>query len=125
MQNEGKARTNNIIKNVKWTFIFKIWISVVTFLQVPIIIDCIGTYQNGVWLTISSLILWIDIMDIGLGNGLRNKLSEAIAEGNRIKSRQIVSSAFVFLCLIVFPLFVTLEIFVANFIDKFPIMEYN
>lgn len=115
MQNEGKARTNNIIKNVKWTFIFKIWISVVTFLQVPIIIDCIGTYQNGVWLTISSLILWIDIMDIGLGNGLRNKLSEAIAEGNRIKSRQIVSSAFVFLCLIVFPLFVTLEIFVANF----------
>lgn len=114
MQNEGKVRTNNIIKNVKLTFLFKIWISIVTFLQVPIIIDCLGTYQNGVWLTISSLILWIDIMDIGLGNGLRNKLSEAIAEGNRRKARQIVSSAFVFLCLIVLPIFIALEITVAS-----------
>ena len=63
MQNEGKARTNNIIKNVKWTFIFKIWISVVTFLQVPIIIDCIGTYQNGVWLTKSVPVKYLERID--------------------------------------------------------------
>lgn len=51
----------------------------------------------GVWLTIISMLNWVVTFDLGIGNGLRNKLASAIAEGNKEKQRQLVSSAFILL----------------------------
>lgn len=44
--------------------------------------------------------MWIDNMDIGLANGLRNKLAEAKACGNDALAKSYVSTTFVMLCVI-------------------------
>lgn len=96
-------RTILLKRNIIASFVIKGWGALVIFLLVPITLKCLGEYKNGVWLTISSLLLWIDQLDIGLGNGLRNKLAILMAENNYEKAREAVSSAFAMLSLIVFP----------------------
>jgi O-antigen/teichoic acid export membrane protein len=72
--------------------------------MVPITLSCLGEYKNGVWLTISSILLWIDNMDIGLGNGMRNKLAAYLAHDEKLKARILVSSSFAMLTFIVIPI---------------------
>ena len=83
-------------------------------MMVPITLSCLGEYQNGVWLTISCILVWIDQMDIGLGNGLRNRLTIHIAHGNTKEARQIVSSTIAMLICIIFPIMILSILFIWN-----------
>ena len=78
MSNEKSVsnhRSSLLQKNILASFLIKGWSAVIVLLLVPATLHCLGEYNNGIWLTISSLLLWIDNMDIGLGNGLRNKIA--------------------------------------------------
>ena len=99
------TRTSLLIKNVVVSFFIKGWSAIVVLLMVPLTLDCLGAYQNGVWLTISSLLVWIDQMDIGLGNGLRNRLAMFQARGESDEAQKIVSSTMAMLVCIIIPLF--------------------
>lgn len=92
-----------IHKNIIMSFFVKGWSVTVQLLLVPLTLACLGVYENGVWLTISSVLLWIDNLDVGLGNGLRNKLATYIAEGNILKAREMVSSTLAMLIIIIIP----------------------
>lgn len=96
-------RSSLIWKNVMASLAIKGWSVLVQLMLVPTTLACLGVYENGVWLTISSVLLWIDNLDIGLGNGLRNKLAEAIAHNDYERGRQLVSSTFAMLILIMVP----------------------
>ena len=91
-QDTSQKRSSLLRKNIITSFLIKGWSAIVVFLMVPVTLHCLGDYKNGVWLTISSLLLWIDNMDIGLGNGLRNKLAAHIAHGETTRARSLVSS---------------------------------
>ncbi len=65
-----------------------------SFLIVPLALSYIDKSEYGVWLTLTSIISWISYMDVGLGNGLRNKLAEAMASGNKGLARQYVSTTY-------------------------------
>lgn len=99
-----KKRSRLIVKNVIASFLVKGWTAVVILLMVPLSLKCLGVYQNGVWLTISSLLVWIDQMDIGLGNGLRNRLTSHVAHGEVAEARMVVSSTVAMLACIVTPI---------------------
>lgn len=49
----------------------------------------------GIWFTIISILNWIINFDMGIGNGLRNNLVEAIAEKDNTKTRIYISSAYI------------------------------
>lgn len=51
----------------------------------------------GVWFTILSVLAWILNCDMGIGNGLRNKLVGALQSKNEGEGRKYVSSAYMFL----------------------------
>lgn len=51
----------------------------------------------GVWFTILSVLAWILNCDMGIGNGLRNKLVGALLSKNKDEARRYVSSAYMFL----------------------------
>ena len=100
----SKDRSSLLKKNIATSLFIKAWSAVIVFLMVPITLSCLGEYKNGVWLTISSMLLWIDNMDIGLGNGMRNKLSAYLAHEEKQKARILVSSSFAMLTFIVIPI---------------------
>lgn len=68
----------------------------------------------GVWATLSSVLSWFYIFDIGIGNGLRNKYTELKATNDHIKIRYYVSTAY-----FIFTLFVIILIPIFLFVDNF------
>ncbi len=97
------VRTSLINKNIFFSFLIKGWSGLVQLLIVPVTIFCLGNYENGIWMTISSILLWIDSLDIGLGNGLRNTLASQLANGDIKRARESVSSTFFMLIFIITP----------------------
>ena len=105
-------RSSLLQKNILASFLIKGWSAVIVLLLVPVTLHCLGDYKNGIWLTISSLLLWIDNMDIGLGNGLRNKIAEYMAHNEVQRARQLVSSTFALLSCIIIPVILVLVVLI-------------
>lgn len=74
----GHSRTIQVKKQIIYSFFIKGISICVTLGMVPLLIDMLDEERYGVWLTLSTIFLWFSNFDIGLGNGLRNKLAEAI-----------------------------------------------
>jgi len=75
-------------------------------LLVPMTINYINPIQYGIWLTISSIVSWMSFFDIGLGNGLRNKLTSSLALNNYEDSQVYVSTTYAVLAIISTILFI-------------------
>lgn len=67
---------------------------------VPITIDYLNPENYGVWMAITSILYWIAFCDIGLGNGMRNYMAEAISKEDWNAARSYFSTAVFFLSLI-------------------------
>ena len=102
-ENVSSQRSSILRKNIIASFLVKGWSALVVLLMVPVTLHCLGEYTNGVWLTVSSLLIWIDNMDIGLGNGLRNKLAIHLAHDDTQGAKQLISSTFAMLTCIMIP----------------------
>lgn len=109
MQNRSRYLYVNIVAS----FLIKGWSALIVLLMVPATLHCLGEYKNGIWLTISSLLLWIDNMDIGLGNGLRNKIAEYMAHDEKERTRSLISSTFAMLTCIIIPVLLILLLLIA------------
>lgn len=94
--------TKNVKKNMILGAGFKGLSMLISYMYVPIILTCLGEVKYGIWTTILNVLSWINYFDIGIGNGLRNKLAEALAgEKKSEQIRQYVSSAYLLLGIIV------------------------
>lgn len=72
----------------------------VSFLYVPLLLHALDKVEYGIWLTLTSIVAWINMFDIGLGNGLRNRLSSALAQDNVTLGQELVSTAYVAICIL-------------------------
>lgn len=69
----------------------------VTFLSVPLTINYLGPERYGAWVTLGSLLAWVQMVDLGLGNGLTNAISTALGQDKPELVRVHISNAmFVF-----------------------------
>lgn len=73
---------------------------IASLLLIPITINYIDSELYGIWLTLSSIIQWIGFFDIGFGNGLRNRLGEAIAHQDYKRGKCYVSTTYAILVII-------------------------
>jgi O-antigen/teichoic acid export membrane protein len=88
-------RSNNIKKNIFWIFGLKIISIALTYIVIPVTYKFLSIELYGIWITIFSIMSWINYFDIGIGNGLRNKLAVCLANGDRIGAKSYISSAYI------------------------------
>lgn len=89
---------------------------ILTLISAPIMLHHVDRADYGVLLTLTSIVGWVGYMDVGLGNGLRNKLPEFLAKGDFHSAKKIVSSCYVTLAIYVALIIVTFLI-VSPFVD--------
>lgn len=121
---KGNNRTIKARKNIALSIFIKGFDSAIYLLLVPITLGYLNQYEYGIWLTLNSILTWINSFDIGLGNGLRNKLAEAIALNNKPLARIYVSTTFSMLLLLIGLLILLGSIFYP-FIDWYNILSTN
>ncbi|NUM79540.1 hypothetical protein HUU42_01940, partial [bacterium] len=61
---------------------------------VPLTLRTVTNTEYGIWLTVASFLSWFSFFDIGLGNGLRNKLAEALAGNDQQRAREYISTTY-------------------------------
>ena len=97
---EGNERSLKAKKNIVASLALQGISIAIGLVYVPLLIDYLGTEEYGVWLTISSVLGWFAFFDIGLGNGLRNKLTEAIAKKDMLLAKEYVSTTYAIITLV-------------------------
>ena len=93
-------------------------------LLVPMTINYVDSENYGIWLTLSSMVAWMSFFNIGLNNGLKNKLGEALAKGDMKMGRKYVSTTYAMLCFIFIPLMLIL-LFVAPFVNWYSVLNVS
>ncbi len=92
---------NKILKtNILISAILKIIGLGTSLLIVPVTIKYLDSEVYGIWMTMTSVLFWIGGFDIGLGNGMRNYLTEAISKQNYALGRKYISTTFLLLSII-------------------------
>ncbi len=65
-----------------------------TLVTVPMTMSYLGAERYGAWMTIVSLLGWLSIADLGVGNHLTNALSSALGRGDAATARSAISTGF-------------------------------
>ena len=97
----GDTRDKNFSTQVYLSLVLKGTSVGLNLLLVPLYINFLGQESYGVWVTLISVAGWIAFMNIGIGNGMRNKISEALSLGNFKAAQAYVSTAYISLGMIV------------------------
>lgn len=88
----------NIVVNVLSAFIVKGAGLIVNLIALPLYISYFNDNAVlGVWFTVLSVLNWILSFDVGIGNGLRNHLTIALANKDYEEGKRLISSSYVVL----------------------------
>ena len=117
-------RSQLLKKNILFSFVIKGWAGIVQILLVPITIHCLGNYINGMCMFIFIVIIWMVSLVFGLGNGLRNKLSERIALRDSRGAKEYVSTTFFTLIGIIIPAIILILLACTN-IDLYKLLNVD
>ncbi|KAA0548460.1 oligosaccharide flippase family protein [Bacillus sp. BGMRC 2118] len=93
---KNKLLRSSFGKNVIGMGIFRVLGIITNFLLVGLIYRYFSNDAiNGIWLTIFSILTWMTFFDFGMGNSLRNKLTESIARNNISLSNAYISTTYI------------------------------
>jgi O-antigen/teichoic acid export membrane protein len=107
---KGHERTLLAKKNIIISLVLKGVSIAISLIQIPLTISYINPAEYGIWLTLSSVVGLFNFFDIGLSNGLKNKLAEANANGLKKLSNIYISTTYAIIGLISVTLFVLFSI---------------
>lgn len=102
----SKERTKNYLRQVQGSVLYKAGAVIASFIAIPIMIDYLGVEQFGVWSTILTVMAWIVFFDLGIGNGLKNRVSEALAKNDNGEASKYISAGYSLIGIISFVLWV-------------------
>jgi O-antigen/teichoic acid export membrane protein len=70
---------SNLKRNGRLLAVYRVVSMLLSLAYVPVVLGYLGTGLYGIWSTVLNIVSWVNYFDIGIGNGLRNKLSAALA----------------------------------------------
>lgn len=104
-------RTRKLRNNALMMYLYRIGGILVNFLYVPLLIDALSVENYGIWLTLTSIISWLSFFDVGLGNGMRNRVTYSLANNNIHLAKQYVSTTY-FIMSVVSIIFIVLSLMI-------------
>ncbi|NTE05559.1 oligosaccharide flippase family protein [Agrobacterium tumefaciens] len=96
----GIERSNKVKNHILISFFLKGLSVLLSFWLVPLTLSFLGKELYGVWIVMLSIMTWLALFDIGVGNGLRNKLAESLAHKDIIEAKKNISTAYTLISLI-------------------------
>lgn len=93
----SESRTAKAGKQIIYSFLYKGISMIIGLIYVPLLLNYLTQEKYGIWLTLTSIFGWFSFFDIGLGNGLRNKLTEALARNDLILGKKYISTTYALL----------------------------
>lgn len=90
----SNERTRNYLVQIKGAVVYKAVAVLASFLAIPLMIRYLGQEQFGVWSTLLSVMSWIVFFDLGVGNGLRNKVAEALARNDKKEAADYIATGY-------------------------------
>ena len=90
----SKERSRNYVRQLKGAVAYKGVAMAASFLAIPLMIRYLGQEQFGVWSTLLTVMSWIIFFDLGVGNGLRNKVAEALAKDDKAEAASYIASGY-------------------------------
>ncbi|HXB40146.1 MAG TPA: oligosaccharide flippase family protein [Bacteroidia bacterium] len=115
---EGHERSLKTKKNILASVLIKCFSIAISFILIPLVLNYLNPTRYGIWLTLTSVIGWFTFFDLGLGNGLSNKLTEALAKNNKELARTYISTSYAIMTLII-------GIVYALFVFLFPYVNWT
>ena len=112
----GDERSLIVKKNAVFSICLKGISILVSFMLVPLTIGYVSQELYGVWLTLSSMVVWLGFLDIGFSQGLKNRLAEANALNDWDRGKRLVSTTYFLMVLIFVPLGILAQ-FIVPLID--------
>ena len=100
----GNQRSVTVKKNIIGSLCIKGISILVSLMLVPMTLGYVSSELYGIWLTLSSIMVWLGFFDVGFTLGLKNKLAEAIALKNWERGKALVSTTYFMMLLIFVPL---------------------
>lgn len=100
-----RIRNSNLMLNIFSNFFFKGIGIVLSFISVPLVLKYLEKESYGLWLLILSITGWIYTFDIGLGNGLKNRIAESLAKKNEEDTKEYIATAYFIISIISIALF--------------------
>lgn len=119
--NYGKK---TIYKNSVLSVVYKFASMAISFVSAPLVLKCLGQEKYGVWASLLSIVSWIYYFDLGIGNGLRNKLATSIANNDEKTSKKLLAVSYVLISLMALGIFV-IAFVVLHFFDVGKALEID
>ena len=91
---KGNDRSKVVKMNIILSFALKAMGIGLSFLTLPLTVHYLTNIEYGVWVTLFSIMNWINVLDIGIGLGMRNKLAEAVAIDDKYSIRMYMATGF-------------------------------
>jgi O-antigen/teichoic acid export membrane protein len=127
-----RFRKNELFFNTALNLVFKLINMFITYITIPLTLKYLDNERYGIWQTILTIISWAALSNFGIGNGLRNKVTESITAKDNKKLKEYISSAYIYISVISIIILVigivavffinTDTIFKGNTIDRYEIL---
>lgn len=93
-------RTQNYVNQVKLSLVMRVLTVAMSFATTAILLQAMSLEQYGIWALLISVQTWINLFDLGIGNGLRTRVAENLAHGRMQEAARNISIAYAVFTLI-------------------------
>jgi len=66
----------------------------ISLVSLPLTVRYLGPQRYGIWITISSMVVMLSVMDLGIANSLTNMISRAYARDDRTEAQRYYATAY-------------------------------
>ena len=87
------SRYRRIVKAVSSGAAARLLTVAVSLFTLPLAVRYLGAQRYGVWVTITTTAVWINLLDLGIANTLTNEISRAYALNDKASARRYFTNA--------------------------------